>query len=142
MRIVCTLVLIFPGFQPSQPSHPPVPNRFVNTLFRILKDNKEYKRTRKDHLSIHGRVTGGLREGWWKNLEALFGATCMRTCCTCCVYQRSYGISSRKQHFSDYPVCARAARAVYMNVHIVLVTKTPLFDDVHIYSRGVSQKIS
>ena len=74
LRIVCTLVLIFPGFQPSQPSHPPVPNRSDNTLFRILKDYKEYKNGRKDHLSLNGRVTGGLREGWWKTLEDLFGA--------------------------------------------------------------------
>ena len=50
LKIVCTLVLIFPGFQPSQPSHPPVPNRSDNALFRILKDNKEYKKGRKEHL--------------------------------------------------------------------------------------------
>ena len=77
MGFVCSLVLISLGFQSSQPSHPPVPNRCVNTLFRILKDNKEYKRTRKDHFSFHGRVTGGLREGWWKILEDFFGALCM-----------------------------------------------------------------
>ena len=64
LGLVCTLVLIFlGGFQSSHPSHPPVPNRSITTLFRILKDNKEYKRTRKDHFSFHGRVTGGLREG-------------------------------------------------------------------------------
>ena len=63
LDLVCTLVLIFlGGFQSSQPSHPPVPIRCVNTLFRILKDNKEYKRTRKDHFSFNGRVTGGLKK--------------------------------------------------------------------------------
>ena len=75
LGLVCTLVLIFlGGFQPSQPSHPPIPNSSIITLFRILKDNKYYKMGRKDHLSLNGRVTGGLREGWWKTLEDFFGA--------------------------------------------------------------------
>ena len=99
LRFVCSLVLISLGFQPSQPSHPPVPKRLDNTLFRILKDYKQYKTARKDHLSLYGRVTGGLREGWWKILEGFFGGTCAYTFGTCTFCERSYGICYEKIYF-------------------------------------------
>ena len=53
------VVLISLGYSCSQPSHPPVPKGSNNTLFRIVKDNKEYKRTWKGTFP----PTGWLREG-------------------------------------------------------------------------------